>query len=94
MYEKYYKHCKDKPIGTYIADVPTFITAWVNQLEANSEDFDGDDYVSPDTTFLNCYPYETNSGSVVSKKRALCCLFPGIFQPRVGNIGLLHLHIP
>lgn len=64
MYEKYYKHCKDKPIGTYIADVPTFITAWVNQLEANSEDFDGDDYVSPDTTFLNCYPYETNSGSV------------------------------
>ncbi len=68
MYEKYYKHCKDKPIGTYIVDVPTFITAWVNQLDANSEDFSGDDYVSPDTTFVNCYPHETNSGAVVSAK--------------------------
>jgi hypothetical protein len=62
MYEKYYNHCKDKPIGTYMTDVPTFISAWVNQLDLNSEDVGGDDYVSPDTTFVNCYPYETNNG--------------------------------
>ena len=67
MYEKYYKHCKDSPIGTYMTDVPTFISAWVNQLDTNSEDYGGDDYVTPDTTYVSCYPYETNNG-VVSEK--------------------------
>lgn len=62
MYEKYYNHCKDSPIGTYMVDVPTFVTAWVDQKDLNSYDFGGDDYVSPDTTYVSCYPYETNNG--------------------------------
>jgi hypothetical protein len=64
MYEKYYNHCKDSPIGTYMVDVPTFVTAWVDQKDLNSYDFGGDDYVSPDTTYVSCYPYETNNGVV------------------------------
>lgn len=66
LYEKYYNHCKDSPIGTYMTDVPTFITNWVDQLELNSQDMNGDDFVVPDTTFVNCYPYETSSGVVSS----------------------------
>lgn len=62
MYEKYYNHCKDSPIGTYITDVPTFISAWVNQLDLNSEDVNGDDYVSPDVTYVGCTQLETNNG--------------------------------
>lgn len=66
LYEKYYNHCKDRPIGTYMADVPTFVQGWADQMELVAEEMDGDDIVVPDTTYINCYPYETNYG-VVSK---------------------------
>lgn len=62
MYEKYYNHCKDKPIGTYMVDVPTFITALVEQKDLNAADLDTDDYESPDVTYVNCYPLETDNG--------------------------------
>mmetsp|Transcript_8053 Transcript_8053/g.8868 ORF Transcript_8053/g.8868 Transcript_8053/m.8868 type:complete len:449 (-) Transcript_8053:132-1478(-) len=62
VYEKYYNHCKDSPIGTYMTSVPTFVGAWVEQQDLNAEDMGGDDYVTPDTTFVNCYPYETDNG--------------------------------
>lgn len=63
MYEKYYNHCADKAMGTYYLDVPTFMTAYINQMELNKEDM-GDDYVVPDSTYVNCYPVETSSGAV------------------------------
>lgn len=64
MYEKYYNHCKDTPIGTYMVDVPTFITNYVEQMDLNAEDKGNNNYESPDTTYVNCYPYETNNGVV------------------------------
>ena len=67
MYEKYYNHCADKAIGTYSIDVPTYMTAYANQLALNGVDLYGDDYAAPDTTYVNCYPYESSSGAVVSK---------------------------
>lgn len=66
VYEKYYNHCKDKPIGTYMTDVPTFVSAWVEQQEQNAEDKYDDDFVAPDLTYVSCYPYETNNGVVSS----------------------------
>lgn len=68
IYEKYYNHCADKAVGTYMIDVPTFMSAYIEQVELNAEDMaNGDDYVAPDGTYVNCYPYETNNG-VVSKR--------------------------
>lgn len=67
MYEKYYNHCADKALGTYSIDVPTYMTAYANQLALNGADLYGDDYAAPDTTYVNCYPYESSSGAVVSK---------------------------
>jgi hypothetical protein len=65
MYEKYYNHCADKPIGNYMVDVQTFMTAYVNQLQLNAQDMIyGDGYTVPDSTYVNCYPYETNNGVV------------------------------
>lgn len=71
IHEKYYKHCKDKPIGTFMTDVPTFVSAWVDQLDLNAQDMYDDDYQTPDLTYVNCYPYETNNGvvSVVMKQK-------------------------
>jgi len=62
MYEQAYQHCMDKPVGTYMTPVPTFVGAYVDQLDANAADNGVDDYVSPYSTFINCYPYETNGG--------------------------------
>lgn len=64
MYTHYQNHCTDKPIGTYMSTVPTFVSAWVDQMDLNSEDMQGDDYVTPDTTYVNCYPYQNNNGDV------------------------------
>jgi len=67
MYEKYYNHCADKVLGTYSIDVPTYMSAYANQLALHGEDLCGDDYVAPDTTYVSCYPYESSSGAVVSE---------------------------
>ena len=75
VYEKYYNHCKDKPIGTYMTDVPTFVSAWVAQQEQNAEDKYDDDFVAPDTTYVNCYPYETNNGVVSYVGREVVSFF-------------------
>jgi hypothetical protein len=65
IYEKYYNHCADKPVGNYMIDVPTFMTAYIKQLELNAQDMIyGDGYTVPDSTYINCYPYETNNGLV------------------------------
>jgi len=62
MYEQAYQHCMDKPVGTYMTPVPAFVSAYVDQLDANAEDNGVDDYVSPYSQFINCYQYETGSG--------------------------------
>jgi len=62
MYEQAYQHCMDSPVGTYMTPVPTFVTAYVNQLDANAAEQGNDDYVSPYSDFINCYQYETASG--------------------------------
>jgi len=62
MYEKYYNHCADKALGTYMIDVPTFVQAYYDQLELNGADMYGDDYELPSSDYINCYPYETNNG--------------------------------
>lgn len=69
MYEQAYQHCMDKPVGTYMTPVPTYVGAYVDQLDANAADNGVDDYVSPESSFINCYPYETNGGivSIVSQ---------------------------
>jgi hypothetical protein len=64
MYEKYYNHCSDKSLGTYMIDVPTFVSAYAEQLDLNAQDMYGDDYAAPDTTYVNCYPHTTDSGAV------------------------------
>lgn len=62
IFEKAYQHCTDKPIGTYMTDVSTFVAAYLDQLELNSYEAESDDYVAPDSTYVDCYPYETNNG--------------------------------
>lgn len=62
VFDKSYQHCTDRPVGTYMTDVSTFVAAYIDQLELNSYEADGDDYVAPDSTYVDCYPYETNNG--------------------------------
>ncbi len=64
MYDKYYNHCSDKALGTYKIDVPTFMAAYLEQLDLNGQDMYGDDYQTPAGTYIDCYPYETNNGVV------------------------------
>jgi hypothetical protein len=66
MYDKYYNHCSDKSVGTYMIDVPTFMSAYLGQLDLNGKDMYGDDYETPAGTYIDCYPYELNN-NVVSK---------------------------
>ena len=73
MYEKYYNHCADRALGTYMVDVPTFMTAYLSQLELNAGDT-GADYESPDSSYMNCYEYYSNevAVSVVCAKPVSC----------------------
>lgn len=64
MYEQAYQHCMDTPVGTYMTPVPAFVSAYVDQLDANAEDNGVDDYVSPYSDFINCYQYQATSGVV------------------------------
>lgn len=64
MYEKYYKHCTDSPMGHYYVDVPTFTAAYIDQLSSNAADM-GENYEVPEAaTYTSCYPYTSSSGSV------------------------------
>jgi len=62
MYAQASQHCMDKPEGTYMTPVPTFVEAYLDQLDSNAEEMGGDDYTTADSTFVNCYQYETNGG--------------------------------
>jgi hypothetical protein len=57
----YRSMCTDEPMGTYMTSVPTFVGAYVDQLEANALDQGIDDYASPESAqFIECYPFQTN----------------------------------
>lgn len=49
MFAKGYNQCSNDPMGTYITSVPTFVDAYMAQLEANEQDKGYDDYVYPDS---------------------------------------------
>ena len=57
--------CTDDPMGTYMTTVPTFVGAYLDQLEANAQDQGIDDYETPESAqFVECYPYQTNQNLV------------------------------
>ena len=54
MFEKSYNHCSDNPMGTYITSVPTFVNAYILQLEENAYDI-GDSFEEPELAqYLEC----------------------------------------
>lgn len=64
IHEKYYNHCTDRAVGHYYVDVPTFMNAYVNQLESNANDM-GQEYERPEAaSYTSCYPYTSSSGNV------------------------------
>eukprot|EP00560_Eucampia_antarctica_P004803 CAMPEP_0197842282 /NCGR_PEP_ID=MMETSP1437-20131217/46651_1 /TAXON_ID=49252 ORGANISM="Eucampia antarctica, Strain CCMP1452" /NCGR_SAMPLE_ID=MMETSP1437 /ASSEMBLY_ACC=CAM_ASM_001096 /LENGTH=400 /DNA_ID=CAMNT_0043452139 /DNA_START=116 /DNA_END=1318 /DNA_ORIENTATION=- len=57
----YRSMCTDEPMGTYMTTVPTFVGAYMDQLEANALDQGVDDYAAPESLqFIECYPFQTN----------------------------------
>ena len=55
LFNKGYNQCSDNPMETYITPVPTFVGAYLNQLESNNQDQGYDDYVAPDAaTYIDC----------------------------------------
>jgi len=54
MYEQKHQMCSDKPIGTYVTPVPTFIDAWLAQQAQQAQD-NGNDYEAPDAaSYVQC----------------------------------------
>jgi hypothetical protein len=49
MFAKGYNQCSDDPMGTYITPVPTFVEAYLEQVEEQEQDKGNDDYVTPDS---------------------------------------------
>ena len=72
--------CTDDPMGTYMTTVPTFVGAYLDQLEANAQDQGIDDYETPESAqFVECYPYQTNE-NLVSLFDFVSRLFPQYFE--------------
>ena len=54
MYEKASNHCVDAPLGTYVASVPTFVYAYLEQAADNAADA-GEEYEYPAASdYLDC----------------------------------------
>lgn len=49
MFAKGYNQCSDDPMGTYITPVPTFVDAYLEQVEEQEQDKGNDDYATPDS---------------------------------------------
>jgi len=65
VFEKGYKQCSDEPMGTYMTSVPTFVSAFMDQLGENAIDIGIDDYTTPDSAdYINCSQYESQSGNI------------------------------
>ena len=60
MYEKYSNHCTDTPTGIYVASVPTFVNAYLEQMADNAADA-GEEYNYPDAyNYLSCTLKQVN----------------------------------
>ena len=57
-------HCTSDPIGTYVTPVPYYMQGYLAQEKQKMQDMgQGDDYQYPYAAqYINCMPYETNSG--------------------------------
>ena len=54
MYNEQSNHCTDTPLGTYITTVPTFVSAYLEQLANNANDANTD-YTYPDiASYVDC----------------------------------------
>ena len=66
MYEKYSNHCSDTPLGTYVATVPTFVNAYLQQLADNAADSgeyaDGDFQYPNMANYVDCTSYTDVNG--------------------------------
>jgi len=63
VFENGYKQCSDDPMGTYITPVPTFVSAYLDQVESNELDMGNDDYEVPDAAqYAQCAQYNGNNG--------------------------------
>jgi hypothetical protein len=55
IFAKGYNQCSDDPMGTYITPVPTFVNAYLEQVEEQESDKGNDDYATPDSaTYTQC----------------------------------------
>jgi hypothetical protein len=48
VFEYGYKQCSDEPMGTYIASVPVFVAAYLDQKYQTAQDLNQDDYATPE----------------------------------------------
>lgn len=63
MFEQSSNHCTDTPIGTYVASVPTFANAYLEQAADNAADAGQDDYEYPAMAdYLVCTYKQINGG--------------------------------
>ena len=60
--DDYIKYWRDKSYQ-HFNNSPVFVSTYIDQLEWIRMK-DGDDYVAPDSTYVDCYPYGTNNGLV------------------------------
>mmetsp|Transcript_40621 Transcript_40621/g.85016 ORF Transcript_40621/g.85016 Transcript_40621/m.85016 type:complete len:375 (+) Transcript_40621:269-1393(+) len=61
MFEQSSNHCVDTPIGTYIASVPAFVDAYLEQAADNAADAGQDDYAYPAMAdYLECTATQIN----------------------------------
>lgn len=61
MFKNGYKQCSDTPMGTYITNAATFVSAYLEQKELEYADTGVDDYVEPAAAgFMYCTEVEVN----------------------------------
>ena len=69
MYEQKHQMCSDKPIGTYVTPVPTFIDAWLAQQAQQAQD-NGNDYEAPDAaSYVQCTVTEVENQVMYLNRR-------------------------
>jgi len=62
MYEQSSNYCTDTAMGTYVASVPNFVNAYLDQMADNAQDGGYDDYVAPDAAMYTSCTYKQING--------------------------------
>ena len=61
VHEHGYKQCGDRPMGTYITPVPTFMQGYLDYYTQIQEDMGYEDYELPEASqYMYCTRYEVN----------------------------------